>query len=153
MSDSCNPMDCNLPGSFVHVISQARILGWVTISFSRGSYQPRDQTLVSCSVFCRQILYQLSYQGSPKKLYISNKLLMTYSTMDPKVCITMTHVRITAQPSNSSRCRNNLLKQLWESLKCQDTARSNANFDSISQIQSTNVLEKKQSIHEWLLPN
>ena len=143
MSDSCNPMDCNLPGSFVHVISQARILGWVTISFSRGSYPPRDQTLVSCSVFCRQILYQLSYQGSPKKLYISNKLLMTYSTMDPKVCITMTHVRITAQPTNSSRWRNNLLKQLWEFLKCQDTARSNANFDSISQIQSTNVLEKK----------
>ena len=32
MSDSCDPMDCSLPGSFVHGILQARILGWVSIS-------------------------------------------------------------------------------------------------------------------------
>ena len=31
------------PGSSVHGISQARILEWVTISFSRGSSRPRDQ--------------------------------------------------------------------------------------------------------------
>ena len=34
-------MDCSLPGSSVHGISQARILEWVAISFSRGSLQPR----------------------------------------------------------------------------------------------------------------
>ena len=33
----CNPMDCSLPGSFVHGILQARILGRVAIPFSRGS--------------------------------------------------------------------------------------------------------------------
>ena len=33
----CNPMDCSLPGSSVHGILQARILGWVAIPFSRGS--------------------------------------------------------------------------------------------------------------------
>ena len=33
----CDPMDCSLPGSFVHGISQARILEWLVISFSRGS--------------------------------------------------------------------------------------------------------------------
>ena len=33
----CNPADCNLLGSSVHGISQARILEWVAISFSRGS--------------------------------------------------------------------------------------------------------------------
>ena len=32
----------------VHGISQARILEWVAISFSRASSQPRDQTCVSC---------------------------------------------------------------------------------------------------------
>ena len=32
-----NPMDCSLPDSSVHGISQARILEWVAISFSRGS--------------------------------------------------------------------------------------------------------------------
>ena len=34
-------------GSSVHGISQARILEWVAISFSRGSSQPRDRTRVS----------------------------------------------------------------------------------------------------------
>ena len=28
----CHPMDCNLPGSSVHGISQARVLEWVAIS-------------------------------------------------------------------------------------------------------------------------
>ena len=86
----------------VHEILQARILEWVTLPFSRGSSQPRDQTQVShtadrffsaepsgkpkntgvgsvsllqwlfpaqesnwCLLHCRQILYQLSYQGGP----------------------------------------------------------------------------------------
>ena len=31
------PQNCNSPGSSVHGISQARILKWVAISFSRGS--------------------------------------------------------------------------------------------------------------------
>ena len=44
----CNPMDCSLPGFSVHGIFQARVLEWAAISFSRGSSQPRDQTLVSC---------------------------------------------------------------------------------------------------------
>ena len=44
MSNSCDPMNCNLLGSSVHGILQARILEWVAISFSRGSSQPRDQT-------------------------------------------------------------------------------------------------------------
>ena len=35
------------PGSSVHGILQARILEWVAISFSRGSFQSRDQTPVS----------------------------------------------------------------------------------------------------------
>ena len=41
MSNSCNPMDCSPPGSSVHRISQATILEWVAISFSRGSSNPR----------------------------------------------------------------------------------------------------------------
>ena len=43
----CNPMDCSLPGSSVHGISQARILEWVAIFSSRGSSHPRDRTHVS----------------------------------------------------------------------------------------------------------
>ena len=51
---SWDPMDCNHPGSSVHGISQAGILTWVVISFSRVSSWPRDQTHVSC--IGRQIL-------------------------------------------------------------------------------------------------
>ena len=43
----CDPMDSSLLGSSVLRISQARVLEWVTISSSRGSCQPRDQTCVS----------------------------------------------------------------------------------------------------------
>ena len=44
----CNSIDCSPPGSFAHGISQARILEWVAISFSRGSSWPRNRTQVSC---------------------------------------------------------------------------------------------------------
>ena len=48
MSNSLQSMDFSQPGSSVHGISQARILEWVTISFSRAFSQPRDQTHVFC---------------------------------------------------------------------------------------------------------
>ena len=45
--------------------SRQEILEWVAISFFRGSFQSRDQTLVSC-IFCigRRILCHLSCPGS-----------------------------------------------------------------------------------------
>ena len=45
----CDTLVCNLPGSSVHGILQARILEWVAISFSEGSSRLKDQTFVSCS--------------------------------------------------------------------------------------------------------
>ena len=50
-STLCNSMECSPPVSSVHGILQARTLGWVTIPFSRGSFQPRDWTQFSHS-FC-----------------------------------------------------------------------------------------------------
>ena len=38
----CAPMD------IAHGILQARILEWVAFPFSRGSFQPKDQTQISC---------------------------------------------------------------------------------------------------------
>ena len=43
----CDPMDCSLPGdsgrgSLSMGILQTRILEWVAMPFSRGSFQPRD---------------------------------------------------------------------------------------------------------------
>ena len=44
----CDPMDCSPPGSSVHGILQARILEWIAMPFSRGSFQRRDRTRISC---------------------------------------------------------------------------------------------------------
>ena len=59
----CDPMDCSPPGSSIHGISQARILEWVAISFSRGSSWPRDWTPISC--ISRQILYYWGTREAP----------------------------------------------------------------------------------------
>ena len=59
-----DPIDCSLPQSAVHGISQARILEWVALSFSKGSPWPGDPACVSCIAlrFCttwatRETLY------------------------------------------------------------------------------------------------
>ena len=57
-----------LQGSSAHRISQARILKWVAIFFSRGSSPPRDQMHISC--IGRQILYQWGCWESLKVPYI-----------------------------------------------------------------------------------
>ena len=41
------PMACSRPSSAAHGISQAKILEWVAVSFSRGSSQPRNWKSVS----------------------------------------------------------------------------------------------------------
>ena len=56
----CDPMDCSLRGSSVLGIFQARILGWVAISSSRGSFQREDQ-----GSHWKQSLYNLSHQWGP----------------------------------------------------------------------------------------
>ena len=61
----CDPIDCSMPGSSVHGISQARILEWVAISFSKGSSRPRDWTRVSC--FGRWILCHWATWETPLK--------------------------------------------------------------------------------------
>ena len=72
-----NPMDCSPPGSSAHGILQARILEWVDISSSRGSFQPRDRTHISCGLLHWQMdtlplaplgrVFSLSY--FPRNLY------------------------------------------------------------------------------------
>ena len=50
----CDSTECSLPGSSIHGISQARVLEWVAISFSRGSFWLRDRT--QFSPHCMQTL-------------------------------------------------------------------------------------------------
>ena len=60
------------PDSSVHGISQARILEWVAISFSRGSSWPRNWTCVSC--IGRQILYCWATRKAPCYQILSLKI-------------------------------------------------------------------------------
>ena len=57
----CDPVDCSPPGSSVHGIFWARIPEWVAISFSRGSFRPRNRTWVCC--IAGRFFYHLSYEG------------------------------------------------------------------------------------------
>ena len=62
----CDSMDCSPPGSSVHGFLQARILQWVAISFSRGSFWTRDGTWGSCvSCLGRRILYYCTIWEAP----------------------------------------------------------------------------------------
>ena len=73
-------MDCSLPGSSVCGISQARILAWIAISFSRGaSWHGLNPRLLHWQVDS----LPLSHQGSPMStLVISQK--KNKKTKNPK---------------------------------------------------------------------
>ena len=57
-------LDYSPLGSSVHGISQARILAWVVIPFSRGSSWPRDRTCITCIGSPLSPSLPLSHQGS-----------------------------------------------------------------------------------------
>ena len=64
------PMDCSPPGSSVLGIFQARMLEWVSVSYSRVSSRPKGRTPVSCiSSIGRQILYHKHHLGKPHILH------------------------------------------------------------------------------------
>ena len=68
----CDPMDYSPPGSrsSVYGISQTRILKWFAISFSKGSFWPRNWTHVSCvSCIGRWILYHWATWETPPFAY------------------------------------------------------------------------------------
>ena len=64
-------MDCSLPGSSVHGNSQARILEWVAIAFSRGSSDPgtKPESPVSPAL-AGSFFYWLSHLGSSQCVFL-----------------------------------------------------------------------------------
>ena len=65
-------MECSPSGSSVHRIYPGKILEWVSISFSRGSLQPRQRTHISCiSCLGRQVLLPLVTPRKPIKTLTS----------------------------------------------------------------------------------
>ena len=66
MSDSVTPGTVARQAPLSMGILQVRILEWVAMPSSKGSSQPRNKT--PGLPHCRQILYCLSHQGSPRIL-------------------------------------------------------------------------------------
>ena len=69
-------MDHSPPGFSVHGISQARILEWVDISFSKGSFQLRDSLCISCTD--RQILYHWATREALSTYIDTHELTETF---------------------------------------------------------------------------
>ena len=68
--------------SSVHGISQARILEWVAMAFSRGSSQPRDRTRVSSGSCIAGRFFTADLLGKPFKYWVAyEKKLVTCSLM------------------------------------------------------------------------
>ena len=79
----CNPVDCSPPGSSVHVILQARILEWVAITFSRGSFWSRNQGQVSCT---------------------AGRFFTVWATREAPWAIWRRHIQLNAKTKHYSRC-------------------------------------------------
>ena len=78
----CDHMDYNPPASVVHGISEARILEWVSISFSRVSSQPRNQTCVSCIA---GVFFTTEPSGKPK-LCTTNSQISSLTDSKVSLC-------------------------------------------------------------------
>ena len=92
-STLCDPMDYSLPDSSIHGISQAKILDWVAISFSRRSSQTRDSTYGS------QIaggFFTTELQEEHKKIDISLHICFFY------LMLTHTHIHSTIAQRESA---------------------------------------------------
>ena len=94
----CDPMDCSPPGSSVHGILQARILDWVTMPSSRGSFQPQRSN--PCLLHCRRIL-QFSVATKPftTSLVAKNTSSLSHSS-EVQACLTefsVEHLRLMSE--------------------------------------------------------
>ena len=119
----CDPMACSLPGSSVYGISQARILEWVFIPFSRGSFRSRDQTQVSCSaggffivwatkkakqVTKGQIVYDLTLMKSFSSVQFSCSVM--FDSLWPHG---LQHTRLPCYSPTPGACSNSCPSSWW----------------------------------------
>ena len=77
----CNPMDCSPPGSSVQGILQARILEWVAISFSRGSFLTQGLNL--CLLHWQADSLPLNHLESP---FYTVKVKVLVAQLCPMLC-------------------------------------------------------------------
>ena len=85
-------MDCSPPGSSVYGISQARILQWDAMPSSRGSSQPRDQTLQHISPALIGRFFTHWAPWNPLDSCISSNMIKKNSSQE---CLSCVHLHVT----------------------------------------------------------
>ena len=140
----CDSMGCSLPGFTVHGIFQARIPDWAVITYSRGSFQSRDQTCISCiagRLFTTDtirevkfildfVYYILMHCPHPPTPFIKAKFgFCFFSFLSPTICIslfkcldskfTFTHV---FAPSHMYQFAKSQIENSLALMKCQEYA-------------------------------
>ena len=78
-------MNCSPSASSAHGILQVRILEWVSIPYSRGSSQPRDQTWVSR--VAGRFFYHLNHQGIPYSTTPSSQSSTHHPVLRTLTCV------------------------------------------------------------------
>ena len=71
----CDPMNCNLPGSSVHGILQARTLEWVAMPFLRRSSKPGSKALSQASLALATRFVTTAPTGKPLNVLGEVKIL------------------------------------------------------------------------------
>ena len=121
----CNPMDCTLPGSSVRGILQARILEWVSISFSKGFSQPRDGTEISC--IAGRFFTDWARREAPVLLWIQRFILLILNGQGSRQSLGVgKNENVKTQPYQSSRfmttfvvkSRKSFQMQIWAKPSC-----------------------------------
>ena len=107
--------DCNLPGSSVNGILQARILEWVAIPFSRGSSRPRDWTQVSW--IAGRFFTIWAMRETPQIIYIqwSNEVIPGMQCwFSTKIAVNVIHHINGLKKQKSQYHINSCEKSIWQ---------------------------------------
>ena len=114
-----NPMDSSPPGSSVHGILRARILGCVVIPFSRRSFLPRDWTQVSSLVgrfFTTSTIWEALRSLQARTKYRSSKRpTETWAILYKMKCTVITSENHFTKHTHQKK-KKNPLKCSWQKL-------------------------------------
>ena len=105
-------MDCSPPGSPVHGILQARILDCVAISFSRGSFWPRNWIQVSCTARKCFTVWATGEARDVKPL-MAGRLMRRANSLQKTLMLVKTEGRRTRGWQRWDSCMESLTQWAW----------------------------------------
>ena len=138
-----DPMYCSPPGSSVHGILQARVLGRVSVPSFRGSSQPRDLTHVSC--IGKQGLYHSCHLGSIQKRADIASVELACSCCFHNILCMLKKIGIHSQSKFNESCTDGMsYARLWtcisEGLSLQSEALSFSSKPAVSNFTASKTL-------------